>query len=57
MLQRFVIEEFLKELCVKLDEEGWVNLDGQDFLFDEMAKDGAVIQFVQDWLKEHKGEL
>lgn len=58
MIQRFVIEEFLKELCEKLevtlnhdencDCECWAEANDQD---------GGVISFVQDWLQEHKGEL
>ena len=56
MIQRFVIEDFLRGLEEAMAAQGFF-FDGEEDLFEIAARDGAVIQFVQDWLKEHKGEL
>lgn len=61
MIQRLVIENFLEELIEKLDL--WVTADCPDCDGDMecevtgVTTDSAVIQFVQDWLSEHKGEM
>lgn len=49
MIQRIVIEEFLKELLVKLG----CSDDESSF----WAEENETVQFVRDWLQEHKGEL
>lgn len=61
MVQRFVIEEFLKEIVEKLNITMTAECPDCDGDMDcevwGITTDGGVIQFVQDWLQEHKGEL